>query len=173
MSHVSDWKRREKTTFIAEEEDGDGESVVLRAQGTDVGGENGGKHVDAPIDQVNGGSALLRETVERGVGGKIKGDVGDVDADFVVIGELAERACVIDVDTPWGVDRDHVVRLAEIATPHDVTLSEMAGKPKRMEGRREGRGSRGRFPPSVGGKTGDARESEQCGSPTTCEQERK
>ena len=92
MSHVSDWKRREKTTFIAEEEDGDGESVVLRAQGTDVGGEDGGKHVDAPIDQVNGGSALLRETVERGVGGKIKGDVGDVDADFVVIGELAERS---------------------------------------------------------------------------------
>lgn len=116
---------------------------------------------------------MLRETVERGVGGKIKGDVGDVDADFVVIGELAERACVIDVDAPWGVDRDHVVRLAEIATPHDVTLSEMAGKPKRMEGRREGRDSRGRFPPSVGGKTGDARESEQCGSPTTCEQERK
>lgn len=100
----------------------------MRAQGTDVGGEDGGKHVDASIDQVDGSGAKLCETVERGVGGKIKRDVGDVDADFVVIGELVEGTCVIDVDAPWGVDRDHVVCLAEISTPHTMTLGEMEGK---------------------------------------------
>ena len=152
---MSGWKRREKCTFVAEEEDGDGESVVLRAQGTDVGGEDGGKHVDSPIDQVDRRGALLRETVERGVGGKIKGDIGDVDADFVVIGEFAERTCVIDVDTPWGVDGDHVVCLAEIATPLEMTLREMEGKHELLGDRREETDWTDRFPPSVGGKTGD------------------
>lgn len=95
---------------------------MFGAKRTDVGGERGGKHVDAPVDEVDGSGSLACEAIQRGVDGEIVTDVGYVDAHFVETVDLAKRTGVVDVHAPDRIDAHHVVALTDVFPPFQVAL---------------------------------------------------
>lgn len=95
---------------------------MFGAQRANVCGERSREHVDAPVHQIHGGGSLAGQSIQRGVEGEVVTDVGDVDADFVVSVDLAERAGVIDVHAADGIDAHHVVRRADVFAPFQIAL---------------------------------------------------
>ena len=86
---------------------GFGEAVLVLLEGAQVVADVFGEHGDDVLGEVNAGASLVCLFVERGVGGDEGADVGDVDAEEVlVVGQFAEADGVVEVAGIGGVDGD-------------------------------------------------------------------